>query len=201
VRLDFDWSDDGQVHQYCFECRAEAVERVRIRGLTHYDCRACGRRNDRSVVIDPAVRWWLDQDGEYWHESAGIFVRDPTGRFLFFQRTIFPFVLTIPAGHIDLGEDAGAAAQRELAEETGIGASIPRLIGVDDIRDDSCRRGADAHRWHAHVTDAIGSERVRLNDEGRAPVWLAATEALRRDLAPPVRYVLRKYEQQLLGTA
>lgn len=200
MRLDFDWSDDGRAHQYCFQCRVEAVGRVRVGGRTFYDCASCGHRSDRSVVIDPAVRWWTDSSGEYWHESAGVFAGDGTGRFLFFERTLFPFVLTVPAGHVDAGEDPAAAARRELAEETDLRPGTVDVLGVHDLVGDSCRRGSDAHRWHAYLTvvrPPAGT--VRLGDEGRRPVWLTPADARRRELAFPVRFVLSHYERILTG--
>jgi 8-oxo-dGTP pyrophosphatase MutT (NUDIX family) len=199
VRLDFGWADDGEIHQYCFQCHEEAVERVRCAGRTFYDCGECGVRSDRSIVVDPSVRWWIGLDQEYWHESAGVFVRDPLDRFLFFERTAYPFVLTVPAGHVDVGEDAFTAARRELAEETAIEAATLTLLGVDDLVGDSCRRGADAHRWHAYLTDRrVAAGVVELDDEGRKPVWLTPDQACRRPLATPVGFVLEKYRHLLL---
>ncbi len=49
-----------------------------------------------------------------------MFVRNPEGKFLFFERTIFPFAFTVPAGHVDAGEEPDIAALRELEEEVGL---------------------------------------------------------------------------------
>lgn len=168
---------------------------VRVDGRSVYDCSACGGRFPRSVVIDPAVRWWLGADREYWHESAGVFVCRPDGRFLFFQRVDFPVRWTVPSGHVDTGETGTVAAARELAEEVGLSIDPAMLVHVatEDIVGDSCRRGADAHRWHAYRADVGEVGEVRVLEEGVTPVWLGLAEALNRDLSVPVRHMLTRY--------
>lgn len=193
MRLTFDVPQDGQVHQYCWGCHAEAVTWVRVDGRSRYDCAACGQRHERSVVVDPAVRWWLGPDHEYWHESAGVFVRRD-GRFLFFERIDFPPRWTVPSGHVDTGELPDAAAARELKEEVGLVAPTALVhVGTEDIVGDSCRRGADAHRWHAYLADLPDAGDVEVLDEGHRPVWLTLAEAVERNLSVPVRHMLTRY--------
>jgi 8-oxo-dGTP pyrophosphatase MutT (NUDIX family) len=185
-------------HEYCASCQAETVEKVAANGREYFDCRTCGRRHERRIVIDPAVTWWVADDGEYWHETAGVFVRDGD-RFLFFERTMFPVAaLTVPAGHVDAGEPPERAAVRELHEEAGWRAPGVRHIVTEDIPGDSCRRGSDAHRWHAYLTDFDPTARVRLNEEGVNPRWLTLDEALTGDLTVPVRYLAERYRESLL---
>lgn len=199
MKLDPAWARD-RFGQYCVRCRREGVHRAVEAGRTFYDCAHCGQRAERSVVIDPGITWWVDADGEYWHESAGTFIRRPDGRFLFFSRTIFPFAVTVPSGHVDSGEKPAAAAAREVSEEVGLDvfqAVFP--IGVDDIRGDSCRRGADAHRWHAYLAVVDSPDTSRVTDEGEQPVWLSLDEAASRDLTVPVRHILDRYRATLLS--
>jgi 8-oxo-dGTP pyrophosphatase MutT (NUDIX family) len=192
--LDLEPPGDGQEHQYCWGCRAEGVSWLRINGRSMYDCVACGLRSDRSVVIDPAVRWWIGSDGEYWHESAGVFVCRGDGRFLFFERIDFPVCWTVPAGHVDTGEASNVAAARELLEEVGLAVAPAELVhvGTDDIVGDSCRRGSDAHRWHAYLAD-VDIDDVRVREEGHRPTWLTLDEALEHELSVPVRHMLTRY--------
>ena len=69
--------------------------------------------------------------------SACVF-RD--GRALIVRRAQPPAQGTwsLPGGHVEAGETALAAAQRELVEETGIAAHLEYLVGLFDIirRDD-----------------------------------------------------------------
>ena len=65
-----------------------------------------------ALIIDPAVKWWTDSSRECWHEVAGVFIASPEGKFLFFERTKFPFGLTVPAGHVDRGEMPARTAAR-----------------------------------------------------------------------------------------
>jgi 8-oxo-dGTP pyrophosphatase MutT (NUDIX family) len=165
----------------------------------YYFCSTCEQRNDRSIVIDPIVKWWVTEDKEYWHESEGVFVRNPEGKFLFFERLIYPFALTVPSGHLDVGEDALTATYRETKEEVGIEAKELTKIATEDIVGDSCRRGADAHRWHAYllVLDKNMDIEVKEKDEGRKPMWLTLDEALRKDLIYPVRYIVDNFRSSL----
>ncbi|MHB1864809.1 MAG: NUDIX hydrolase [Candidatus Saccharimonadales bacterium] len=141
----------------------------------------------------------MNKDKEYWHESEGVFVRNPEGKYLFFERLIFPFAITIPSGHLDTGESASIAARREIKEEVGIEAKELIHIATEDIIGDSCRRGADAHRWHAFLlplNKKLDIE-VKEKDEGRKPVWLTLDQALQQDLIYSVRYIIANFSSSL----
>jgi 8-oxo-dGTP pyrophosphatase MutT (NUDIX family) len=181
---------DGAVHQYCLRCHGEPVEWRTETGRRHCVCLACGHLGDRALVLDPAVRWWTDAEGEYWHETAGVFVEDVRGRLLFFDRTAYPFGLTIPAGHVEHGESPDEAAVRELREETGITGRRLAPLERTPVPGDGCRRGADAHLWHvyrtAHATEADLA--VEIGPEGGTALWLTPDEALEH----PVTYAVRR---------
>lgn len=199
MKLDFDWKNDGSYHQYCMHCHAETVNRLRENDKTYYSCSTCGRQHERSIVIDPAVKWWVADDGEYWHESTGVFIRNPDGKFLFFERTIFPFALTVPSGHVDANENALSAARRELEEEVGVRVDTLVKIADEDIIGDSCRRGADAHKWHAYLLVLNKAIVVEVKEEGRNPVWLTLDEAIQQELTYPVRYIVNHFRDALVS--
>jgi hypothetical protein len=48
------------------------------------------RRAERRTILDPEMRTWVAPDGEYWHESVGVFARNPNGTYLFLRRNIYP---------------------------------------------------------------------------------------------------------------
>jgi len=240
-----DWRDDGQRHDYCINTACHApepeklsrgdclnaschVRRTGEEGI-HFHCHACGQCNERRVVLDPHMVWRCADDCELWHESSGVFVRNPDGRFLFFWRSIYPAgSLTVPSGHVDRGETPLQAAIRELGEE--IIAGLPVLspedflpIATEDIIGDSCRRGSDAHRWHAFqvvLSSPIRPEKVKVNGEGKHAVLLtlevaqAVTladsktvdvealtleEAQQKALSYPVRYVIERHAALMQG--
>jgi 8-oxo-dGTP pyrophosphatase MutT (NUDIX family) len=194
MRLDFPLPDDDGRHEYCIYCHAE-FDSPPQGGRESFPCQNCQRRGERRIVIDPATSWWVADDGEYWHESAGVFVRDQDGRFLFVERAVYPVgKLTVPAGHVDAGESPERAALRELHEEVGWEAPSVEHFATEDIIGDSCRRGADAHRWHAYRAVLDSPHRVRLSGEGKSAHWLTLAEALTRNLTHPVRHVIERHK-------
>ena len=202
---------DRKRHDYCIACRAEAVRQVTEDDRDYFDCRECGHRAERRLVMDPAMRWWVAPDGEYWHESAGVFARNPDGTFLFLRRKMFPVgSTTVPSGHVDLADKSlEIAAAREFNEETGLLVDGLVAVATDDIVGDSCRRGSDAHRWHSFKVGfdpPIGPEDLTLHsddpeesDELEEPVWLTLDEALQTKLTYPVRYVIERHRDELEG--
>lgn len=195
VKLDPALVDENSERTTCIDCDSERLTRDPA-GL--YVCAACGAQRPRAVIITPDVRWWLAADGEYWHQTAGIFVRNSAAEYLLFRRTRFPFGLTIPAGHVEVDESPAHAARRELLEETSLTAGVLRHLGDVDIPGDSCRRGADAHRWNCYVTATDGTEDVVLNQEGITPVWLSLPEMhTAPDLTLAISFLVKFYNAEL----
>lgn len=193
MKLNFNWDNDNKFHQYCIGCHAEAIKHIKIDGKSQYRCDSCHETYDRSIVIDPEVVWWVDEDKEYWHESSGVFIQDLSGKILLFERTAYPFSMTIPAGHVDTGETPIIAALREVQEEVGIKNLQLETIVEEDIWGDECRRGADVHRWHAYLATVSERPRVKLNDEGVSSRWLTIEEALASEIVLPVRRILERH--------
>lgn len=199
MKINFPLPADNRFHQYCPECHSEDLQRVFEGKKTFWLCDNCHKKSPRLVVIDPKITWWIDEaTKELWHESVGVFVFDKRDRALFFDRILFPFGLTIPAGHLDVGEDIGKAVKRELHEETGIKANTLTLFSEEDIIGDKCRGGADNHKWHLYTTRIEKITEVKTNVEGVKPVWLTLDEALQNEPLFVVRYFIEKYGNKLL---
>lgn len=185
--------------QYCIRCFSRPVERVIKNNLTYYKCIACGKISERSLVIDNRIMWWVDKERTYWHESVGVFVWNNEETALFFERTIYPFALTIPAGHLDKSEYPEKAAKRELQEETGIVVDTIKLFSEEDIIGDECRRGSDHHRWHLYTARVGEMDEIKINEEGMKPIWATLEEVKRKELIYPVKYFIEKYGSNLLN--
>jgi 8-oxo-dGTP pyrophosphatase MutT (NUDIX family) len=197
MKITFDLPNDDREHRYCMQCQQEGVTPVIRKGRELHACAHCKHVDERALIIDPKVIWWLGSDGEYWHEVAGVFVLNERDEMLFFDRTRFPFGLTPPAGHMDKGEKPAIAARRELREETGIDLPVKRFVHAvtANVVGDSCRRGCDAHRWHAFVARVSSDVRVRVDkNEGVRPTWLTLGQALAcRGLTFVTRYMLENH--------
>lgn len=172
---------------------------VFFQGLQIFSCERCGEVNERALIIDPAIRWWVDEAdaNEYWHETACVFLYNSAGEFLFFDRIKSPFGLTVPAGHVDAEEHPGFAAMRELREETDVRVTHVFHLLTHDIAGDKCRRGADVHRWHVYATKMPASAVVSLGNEGIQPTWLTLEQAWQRNLTFAVRYLITNFAATL----
>lgn len=192
---------DDKLHTYCLRCRLETANERSLASGTIYVCSACTFASPRALIIDPAITWWLDRDGEYWHEDAGVFVHNTKNEFLFLERVRYPSGLTIPAGHVDRREGPLQAVHRELYEEAGL--RLPRRsfrhIAIDNIVGDKCRRGSDAHRWHIYTTAMRPGVPVKVNpSEVIRPTWLSLPEALRHELPFAIRSIITKHAPAIL---
>ncbi|HSX00997.1 MAG TPA: NUDIX hydrolase [Candidatus Saccharimonas sp.] len=199
MKLDFELPTDGQLHRYCWNCRAETVTDVRDdegRLLAH--CSTCNQTHERSIIIDPQVAWGIGDDGEYIHHTASVVVISGDGRILLFYRTKFPFAWTLPAGHIDVDELADVAAGRELREETGLEPQGLQLVTAGlPVPGDACRRGSDLHQWTLYVMYVERTVPVEIQGEGTEYRWCTLQEALGLNLTVPVRLLLTQYGAKL----
>jgi ADP-ribose pyrophosphatase YjhB (NUDIX family) len=122
-------------------------------------------------VWDPQLKQYFNENNFLVHESAGVILINPDREILLFFRSKFPSAHTIPAGHVDEGEDVKIAAIREVSEETGISITGVVLIKEDIIIGDSCSRGADIHKWFLYAS-RVDKVKVELTDEVKAMAGL-----------------------------
>lgn len=198
MKIGFTIPQDNSYHQFCPKCHSEKINRIFRQKKTYYKCNGCNETFPRLIVIDPKIKWWIDKKTkEYWHESVGVFVFNQHNEVLLFERTIYPFALTIPAGHLDSGEIPKEAVKRELLEETGLKINEIKLFSEEDVLGDQCRRGADNHKWHLYIAKVKKADKIKINDEGIKPVWLSIEEAQKNNLVYPVKFFINKYSSTL----
>jgi ADP-ribose pyrophosphatase YjhB (NUDIX family) len=199
MKVDFPLPADDRQHIYCISCHFDGVREVFKDGQKFFECPHCGQTSDRGIYLrnNAAAKWWLGNDRELWHESAGVFIRRPDGKYLFFERTDFPKGYTIPAGHVDFGEDGAVAARRETQEETGIKTTHLILVGEVDIVGDSCIGGADVHHWHVFREDLASPIEITEVEEGQRPVWLTLQEVKNRPKPFAIDHLLKHFGDQI----
>ncbi len=175
---------------FCILCGAPSVAKaVQENGTSVFKCSVCNGTNDRFLAWDPGMEQFFNENDELVHSSVGVIVQNPSKEILLFKRVKYPFLWTIPAGHLDKGEGAKEAAFRELYEETHIKVNKLQLVFEGEIRGDSCVGGADIHLWHAYVCQVEDDvEPIIEAEEGREWCWFALNEL--PELTMPVDHLL-----------
>jgi 8-oxo-dGTP diphosphatase len=174
--------------RFCFTCREPDIQDVESDGRRMFFCTHCHANNERYLVWDPKLIAYFDPVGELVHESVGIILQNPDAEILLFKRTKFPFLWTIPAGHLEIGENVLTAALRELHEETNIMIDNAQCVFEGEVRGDSCVGGADIHVWHLyhHQLDHVVSPVIE-SEEGAEWAWFSI-DSLPPEVTYPVSY-------------
>ncbi|MEL6839322.1 MAG: NUDIX hydrolase [Pseudomonadota bacterium] len=114
------------------------------------------------------------------------------GRFLLVKRKNAPNADTwgFPGGHVDLGETAMAAAERELREETGVvGTAQHYLTNVDVIE-----RDAEGHVLYHYLLAAVRCQYLSgtpvAADDAADAGWFTADQAATLQQSPNVQMVI-----------
>ena len=174
----------------CIECESEEIEIVEEDGREKYICEN-DHKNTRTIKNKGLVH--REEDGEIIHESVGAVIKSEED-YLLLKRRKYPYKHSIPAGHLEEGEDPDKAATREVWEETGlkIDKEDLELIFEGEI-DDRCRRGADIHGWHLYFVE-IEDQDIGLesNDEAEYLEWLSYSEIKEKEVTDPVKEFLIK---------
>jgi ADP-ribose pyrophosphatase YjhB (NUDIX family) len=167
---------------FCYVCGAPGVSPEETPEGEIFVC-AAGHRSPRAFLFDGLARYSLEGD-KLIHVAAGAVIRRMAGgeqQILLFLRQKYPYLYTIPAGHVEIGHDPADEMRREVAEETGLSVETATWLWPDEAlrMDDGCRRGADEHDWYVYDVTATGQ--VSLSDEGRIIGWYRDAEI--RELA------------------
>lgn len=171
--------------EFCPNCYSDKIKHRE----NSFFCPQCKKTSSRLLIIDGKLNYWVDEEGNYWHESVGVVIQNKKEEILLIKLDKFPFGYSIPAGHVNKGENPKIAAKREVLEEVGLNLDNLALVKNENLTNDSCRRGADHHRWHLYKAN-IGDETVEVNEESSSYVWIKLAEALKLRLTSPARHFL-----------
>ena len=189
-RADFPDALPKEATFFCTLCGAAPVEKMKQEdGTVHYQCGACGGTAERFLAWDPGMVQYFNEAGELVHSGGGVIVQNQKGEVLLIKQAKYPFLWTIPGGHMDVGEDPEKTAARELFEETKIIAEKLQPVFTGEIRGDSCSGGADIHFWYAYLCRVPNGIEPQLDvEEGREWGWFSLDEL--PELTMPVGYLL-----------
>ena len=117
------------------------------------------------------------------------------GKVLLIQRAKPPLGLwSLPGGHVEFGETAVAAAERELLEESGVTADLTAFIGLYEVI-------LDKPAFHYAIACYGGmwrSGEAQASSDALEARWLAPAELDSVDFAPNVREAIAR-ARALLG--
>jgi 8-oxo-dGTP pyrophosphatase MutT (NUDIX family) len=181
--------------QFCFECKSAGVNVLIKGGNKKYECESKGCVSERFLVWDSKMVQYFNENDELVHASVGTFVQKEDGKILLFLRTKFPFEWTIPAGHLEVGEDSKNAALRELYEEVGVKDDDAELIFEGELRGESCVGGADIHKWSLYLMQVSGEVEVFVGDEEGSKFMWASLDDLPNELTEATKMLLDKWSQ------
>lgn len=174
---------------YCWYCHATSPEKQETERVS-FTCRTCGKQADRVLIYDPLMSCSFDEESRLVHESCGIFITRGDGKLLLFQRRKYPYLLTIPAGHLEVDEPPEDCAKRETEEEVGFHPDKISLLFKGTIDGDSCMGGADIHYWQAYQHRYQGEGTITLDSEGSSWGWYDPSELNLENTIQPVCYIL-----------
>jgi 8-oxo-dGTP pyrophosphatase MutT (NUDIX family) len=177
--------------QYCWQCHAPGAYKIEGERVA-YACKKLDEISDRVLIYDPNMQAHFDKQKRLVHESCGVFLVGPSGDLLLFKRRKYPFLLSIPAGHLELGEQPDRCAARETEEEVGIHVGNLSLLFTGNIVGDRCLGGADIHHWNAYGALIAHDVQAQLDGEGSSWGWYNPTALTRKNTVQPVIYLLQR---------
>ena len=117
------------------------------------------------------------------------------GKVLLIQRAKPPVGLwSLPGGHVEFGETALAAAERELLEESGVTADLTAFVGLYEI----IREKPAFHYAIACYGGVWRSGEAHASSDALEARWVAPAELDSLDFAPNVREAIAR-ARTLLG--
>lgn len=171
----------------CIECGNEEVEIIEKDGEERYRC-SKGHVNQRMIKNEGLE--YYKENGEVIHRSVGALIIND-GAVLLLKRRKYPYKYSIPAGHLEQGENPDKAVKREVMEETGIKAEVEAFKEVFRGKiDDPCRRGCDIHDWNLYALKLSERPELASNEEAEYLEWIDLEEVEEKELTAPTRKFL-----------
>jgi len=175
----------------CIECGDNNVESIDQDGFEVYRC--SNDHVNRRMVKNKGLKHY-EEESETVHRSVGVIVTYEK-EVLLLDRRKYPTKHSIPAGHLEKGEQPGKAAVRELEEETGIDSFSKEEISKvfrGKIKD-PCRRGSDFHDWSLYKLRLDSEPNLTSNDEAKSLVWKQKSQLEDIDLTVPTeKFILEE---------
>ena len=100
---------------------------------------------------------------------------------------------SLPGGHVEFGETALAAAQRELLEESGVHADLAEFVGLYEI----IRANPAMHYAIACYCGLWTSGEAKASSDALTERWVAPAELYHLDFAPNVREAITRARELL----
>lgn len=164
--------------EYCFICGASIHHGHNADGEIFICDKDPTHQSPRAFIFDNKAKYSIEEN-ELIHETVGSIIVNQIQQetyYLLFLRRKFPFLYTIPAGHVESDISLEENIKREIIEETSLQIkTLKHLWPQEKFRlYDPCRRGADYHYWHIYEATCQGQP--TLSTEGRIIGWYRADE-------------------------
>lgn len=197
-RSDFPKTLPGERTVFCFSCHRNNVTQkmVIVDGVERigFECSYCEKVNVRALMWDKNMIQYFDTEGSLVHEGAGMMILNQEKQLLMVKRTKYPFLWTIPGGHMNPLENPKIAALREINEEVGLEFIDAQIVFEGFIKGDECMGGADIHKWYLYtVTTKLRD--IILNDEASELAWFNIND-IPVEVTFPVAYLIKLPEVQ-----
>lgn len=124
------------------------------------------------------------------HYSIGALIKRGN-KYLLIDRVKPPPGYAGIAGHIDEGEEATQALNREVMEETGLKVERQKLLYEEEILWNWCRRGVNVHYWYLFDCEVSGEVKQNF-DEEKSIGWYFAGQIRKLKLEEVWEYWFRK---------
>ena len=133
---------------------------------------------------------------QYPEATVGALVVNPKGEVLIVRSSKWNDKFTVPGGHIELGELAEDAIQREVKEETGLDVDAVKLLVVQQAIYPKHYCKHEHFIFLDYLCKAM-SQNVQLDGrELQSYVWIKPEDALKLDLEEYTRNFVVKYLEE-----